>query len=71
MQQQTDFPRLRPALIELIAHAEASPGSDEAHFLGQLRAAIAGIEGRAAPFHPRGRSGRPDSFGRVVARYLD
>jgi hypothetical protein len=50
----------RPFLLDLIARAEADPDSDEAHFLGQLRAAISGLEGLASPFQSRPRSPRPD-----------
>jgi hypothetical protein len=38
-------PPPRASLLDLIAHAKADPASDEAHFLDQLRAAIAGLEG--------------------------
>jgi len=38
-------PPPRASLLDLIAHAQADPASDEAHFLDQLRAAIAGVEG--------------------------
>jgi hypothetical protein len=48
----------RPEILELVARANASPGSDEAHFLGQLRAALADIEGRVVPFRSRPRCPR-------------
>jgi hypothetical protein len=41
-------PDSRASLLDLIARAEADPASDEAHFLRQLRAAIAGVEGLGA-----------------------
>lgn len=50
----------RPFLLDLINRAEADPDSDEAHFLGQLRSAIAGLEGLAVPYRPRLRSPRPE-----------
>lgn len=48
------------ALLELVAKAEADPGSDEAYFLGQLRAAIAGFEGPVTAFAIGPRSPRPE-----------
>ena len=51
----------RPFILDLIHRAEADPDSDEAHFLGQLRAAISGLEGLAVvPYRSRPRSPRPD-----------
>lgn len=50
----------RPALLELVALAEAEPDSDEAHFLGQLRAAIAGLSGEMESRMPRRREKRPE-----------
>jgi hypothetical protein len=55
----------RPELLALVERAEAAPGSDEAYFLGQLRAAIAGLEGQATPFAMRTRAPR---FGREASR---
>jgi len=51
--------RFRPALLDLVTWAETEPDSDEAHFLGQLRAAIAGHGEDFASLLPRQEGRRP------------
>lgn len=38
-----DVRETRPEILELVARADATPGSDEAYFLGQLRSALSGL----------------------------
>jgi hypothetical protein len=58
--KQVPVPSSQDSLLDLIARAQADPESDEAHFLVQLRAAIAGLEGQVIPHSSRHRSPRPD-----------
>jgi hypothetical protein len=66
---------LRPRLLEIIAAAEAAgpgePMSDEAYFLAQLRAAIAGGESPGDRLRARYGDARPDRLCRLYARYAD
>lgn len=65
-------PPLRPALLDVIAQAEAAPrgvaAEDERYFLDQLRAALAG-EAPADRLLRRYGAARADRLGRLVARY--
>ena len=66
---------IRPAVIELISRAEtAGPGdpiADEAYFLAQLRAAIAGGESPVEQLRARYGAPRTDRLCRLYARYAD
>lgn len=53
-----DARETRPEILDLVARAREAEGSDEAYFLGQLRAAIAGLEGPVGRFRPRLRAPR-------------
>jgi hypothetical protein len=53
-----DARETRPEILDLVARARPTETSDEAYFLAQLRAAIAGIEGLATPFTVRTRAPR-------------
>ncbi len=66
---------IRPAVLELIARAEAAapgdPISDERYFLDQLRAAIAGGESPVDRLRARYGALRTDTLCRLYARYAD
>ncbi len=66
---------IRPAVLDLIAKAEAAhpgdPLSDEEYFLAQLRAAIAGGEEPVDRLRSRYGLGRTDRLCRLYARYPD
>ncbi len=66
---------IRPAVLDLIARAEAAapgdPISDEEYFLAQLRAAIRGGENRADRLRAHYGLGRIDPLCRFYARYAD
>lgn len=66
---------IRPAVLDLIARAEAAvpgdPISDEEYFLRQLRAAIAGGDSPADRLRARYGCGRTDRLCRLYARYSD
>jgi hypothetical protein len=66
---------VRPAVLDLIARAEAArpgdPISDEQYFLDQLRVAIAAGESPVGRLRARYGSGRTDRLCRLYARYAD
>ena len=66
---------IRPRVLDLIARAEmAGPEdaeSDEAYFLAQLRAAIAGGESPVDRLRGRYGVGRTDRLCQLYARYAD
>jgi hypothetical protein len=61
---------IRPALLEIIASAEADPDSDEAYFLAQLRAVVAAVETPADRLLARYR-GWPTGPAQLYAAYRD
>ena len=61
---------MRPALLEVIARAETSGGSDEAYFLDQLRAVIAAVETPADRLRARYRDW-PTGAARVYGAHRD
>lgn len=65
---------VRPAILDLIAHAQTAgagdPLTDERYFLDQLRAALAGGD-RADDLRESYGAARPDPLGRIMARYRD
>jgi hypothetical protein len=66
---------IRPAVLDLIARAEAAapgdPISDEEYFLAQLRAAISGGEEGADRLRALYGLGRTDRLCRYYARYAE
>jgi len=66
---------IRPAVLDLIARAEAAapgdPISDEQYFLDQLRAAIAGGESPIARLRARYGGAGADRLCQLYARYAD